>query len=103
MLVSGAVSESEAPPVRRPPVRGPVTRANGTGSVPAHGEHRLEAAEDQAAGVERRLAGSVHPRVLVHLGLGVVEALLVRPDLPGEDNLLARLGRHRAAEVGLLA
>jgi hypothetical protein len=38
----------------------------------------------------------------MHPGLGGVEALLVGPDLPGEDDLLARLGGDGAAEVGLL-
>jgi hypothetical protein len=39
----------------------------------------------------------------VHLVLGSLEERLVGPDLPGEHDLLAWLGRHRTAEVGLLA
>ncbi len=39
----------------------------------------------------------------MHARLGGLEHRLVRPDLPGEDDLLARLGGHRAPEVGLLA
>src|SRR5216683_2571585 len=72
-------------------------------SSPAHRKDRLEAAEDEALGVERRLPGRIHARVLVHLLLGDLEARLVGPDLPGEDDLLAVFGGDRAAEVGLLA
>ena len=72
-------------------------------SPPAHGEDRREAAEDQAPGVERDRAGRLQHAVGVHPGLGLVQALLVRPDLPGEDDLLAGLGGDGAAEVGLTA
>src|SRR5258708_21242122 len=72
-------------------------------SAPAHRKDRLEAAEDEAPGVERRLPGRIHARVLVHLLFGGLEARLVGPDLPGEDDLLAVFPSDRAAEVSLLA
>src|SRR5437764_545182 len=72
-------------------------------SIPAHQRDRLEAAQDKALGVERRLPGGIETLVLVHLRLGRIEARLVGPDLPGEDDLLALLCRNRAAEVSLLA
>src|SRR5450432_4946133 len=60
-------------------------------STPAHREDRLEAAQDKAFGVERRLPGRIQAPILVHLCFGGFEARLVGPDLPGEDDLLARL------------
>src|SRR5579872_1248337 len=97
-------SPSSARTRRRPiPPPNSPTRLRAEPSVAPHREDRLKAAEDQAAGVEGRLARGVHARVVMHPLFGRLEGLLVGPDLPGEDDLLARLRGDCAAEVGLFA
>src|SRR5579871_1220471 len=73
------------------------------GRLSSHGEQRRKAAEDQAPRIEGRLAARIETAILVHLLFRSEEALLVRPHLPGEDDLLAGLRRDRAAEIRRLA
>src|SRR5690606_25381764 len=70
-------------------------------SFPPHRNERLETAEDEALGIERRLAGAIHALILMHPFLGGLEIGLAGPDLPGEDDLLALLRGDRAAEIRL--
>ena len=72
-------------------------------SLAAHRVDRLEAAKDQALGVERNFTGNFQTLVLVHPGFGLFERRLVGPHLPGEDDLLAGLRVNRTAKVSLFA
>src|SRR6516225_4176210 len=72
-------------------------------SPTAHRMDRLEAAEDEAPGVERNFARNLEALVLVHLCLGGFQRRLVGPYLPREHDPLALLRIDRATEVGVFA
>src|SRR6185369_931405 len=72
-------------------------------SRPSVREDRIEASDDEAPRVEGRLAGAVQPAAFVQPGFTGFEAFPVRPDLPGEDDLLAGLRLNRPPEIGHLA
>lgn len=71
--------------------------------IPPHHMERCEAPDNQPLRVERNLTRDIKHPVGMHPLLGRIEALLVGPDLPGEDDLLALLRGDRLAEVGALS